>query len=86
MKGMEKVNGDKFITYDVYQSAYLVMMGAKPVLAKDERGKVVFVFDEPGLRDKIDLYNGGDKVDVLKFVSVIKNLRNQIYTIVKDKV
>lgn len=75
----------EFSTYDIYQAAYLVMKGVREEMRVDKRGKVVFLFNfGDGVEDELRKFNAGDQVNVLQYTSIVKNLRNRMYSMLKE--
>lgn len=75
---------DGFSTYDVYQAGYLVYRGLSVSVSKDGKGRAVFRFEDKTVEEKLRDYMSGDSVDILKYVGIVKNLRNQIYYVMKS--
>lgn len=76
---------EHFSTYDVYQAGYLVYCGLRVKVERDGRGRAVFKFDDGEVSEKLRQYMAGDMVDILKYVGIVKNLRNQIYSVMKER-
>ncbi len=73
---------EAYKTYDIYVAGYLIYKNLKVEMELDGNKRVVFVFEKgDGLNRALSDFDSGDSVEILKYVSIVKNLRNRMYNL-----